>query len=72
MPKALLILGDAASKALLGLPLVQARGRWHELQTQAGPVKALVTLPPSYLLAQPAAKAHAWADLQLLMEEVNR
>jgi DNA polymerase len=68
MPKALLIFGDAASKALLGLPLVQARGRWHELATQAGPVRALVTLPPSFLLAQPAAKAHAWADLQLLMK----
>jgi DNA polymerase len=71
MPKALLILGDACSKALLGLPLVQARGRWHEVATHAGPVKALVTLPPSYLLNQPAAKAHAWADLQRLIEEVK-
>jgi len=71
MPKALLILGDSCSKALLGLPLVQARGRWHEIPTHAGPVKALVTLPPSYLLNQPAAKAHAWADLQKLIEEVK-
>jgi DNA polymerase len=71
MPKALLILGDAASKALLGLPLVQARGRWHQLDTHAGPVKTLVTLPPGYLLTQPAAKAHAWVDLQLLIQEVN-
>jgi uracil-DNA glycosylase family 4 len=70
-PKALLIFGDAASKALLGLPLVQARGRWHELATHAGPVKALVTLPPAFLLGQPAAKAHAWADLQSLAKEVN-
>jgi DNA polymerase len=71
MPKALLILGDAASKALLGLPMVQARGRWHALDTPAGPVKALVTLPPSSLLAQPAFKAHAWADLQRLIEELK-
>ncbi|MBV9930577.1 MAG: uracil-DNA glycosylase [Alphaproteobacteria bacterium] len=71
MPKALLIFGDAASKALLGLPLVQARGRWHELATHAGPVKALVTLPPAFLLAQPAAKAHAWADLQLLRKALD-
>jgi DNA polymerase len=71
MPRALLILGDAASKALLGLPLVQARGRWHELATHAGPVRALVTLPPSYLLSQPAAKAHAWADLRMLIEEMK-
>jgi DNA polymerase len=72
MPRALLIFGDAASKALLGLPLVQARGRWHDLDTHAGPVKTLVTLPPAYLLAQPAAKAHAWADLQLLLQEVKK
>jgi DNA polymerase len=71
MPKALLIFGDACSKALLGLPLVQARGRWHEVATHAGPVKALVTLPPSYLLNHLAAKAHAWADLQMLIEEVK-
>jgi DNA polymerase len=71
MPKALLIFGDAASKALLGLPLVQARGRWHEVATHAGPVRALVTLPPSYLLNQPAAKAHAWADLRKLIEETK-
>jgi DNA polymerase len=71
-PKALLILGDAASKALIGLPLAQARGKWHDLPTHAGPVRALVTLPPSYLLNQPAAKAHAWADLQRLVEEVKR
>jgi DNA polymerase len=71
-PKAVLLLGDACSKALLGLAMPQARGRWHEIATHAGPVKALVTLPPSYLLTQPAAKAHAWADLQMLIEEVNR
>jgi DNA polymerase len=71
-PKALLIFGDAASKALLGLPLAQARGKWHDLPTHAGPVRALVTLPPSYLLNQPAAKAHAWTDLQRLVEEVKR
>jgi DNA polymerase len=71
-PKALLIFGDAASKALIGLPLAQARGKWHDLPTHAGPVRALVTLPPSYLLNQPAAKAHAWADLQRLVEEVKR
>jgi DNA polymerase len=71
-PKALLIFGDAASKALIGLPLAQARGKWHDLPTHAGPVRALVTLPPSYLLNQPAAKAHAWADLQKLVEEVKR
>ena len=71
-PKALLLFGDACSKSLLGLPMAQARGRWHEIATHAGPIRTIVTLPPSYLLAQPSAKALAWADLQMLMEGLNQ
>jgi DNA polymerase len=67
-PKAVLLLGDACAKALLGIGAAQARGRVHRIETYAGPVAAVVTLSPDYLLAQPAAKALAWADLQLLME----
>lgn len=67
-PRALLLFGDSSSKILLGLPVIRARGRWHEIATHAGPVRALVTYAPSFLLARPAAKAHAWADLQMLME----
>ncbi|TFI59268.1 uracil-DNA glycosylase [Sphingomonas parva] len=70
-PKALLLLGDACSKALTGLAMAQARGRWHEVRTQSGPIKALVSLPPSFLLTHPAHKALAWADLQMLIEEVK-
>jgi DNA polymerase len=71
MPKALLVFGDAASKALFGKAVAQMRGRVHEIGTQAGAVKAIVTFAPSFLLTQPAAKAHAWADLQRLMEELK-
>ncbi len=71
-PKALLLFGDACSKALLGLPMARARGRWHEIATHAGPIKTIVTFSPSYLLDQPSAKALAWADLQLLMEGLNQ
>ena len=67
-PKALLLLGDGASKALLGLPVARARGRWHEIATHQGPVRAIATISPRQLLGHPAQKAHAWADLQLLME----
>jgi DNA polymerase len=71
-PRALLLLGDACSRAMLGLPVAKARGRWHEIPVYGGTVRALVTIPPTNLLNLPAAKAQAWADLQLLMEEVNR
>lgn len=66
-PKAVLLLGDSCARALLGIPVAQARGRWHEISTHAGPVKALATLRPHFLLEQPSAKALAWADLQMLM-----
>lgn len=67
-PQALLLFGDACSKALLGLSVAQARGRWHEIATHAGPIRAIVTMPPHYLLQQPTAKAPVWADLQMLMQ----
>ena len=70
-PRALLLLGDAVSKALLGLPMAQARGRWHEIPVYGGTVRAMVTLPPVYLLGQSAQKALAWADLQMLLDEVK-
>jgi DNA polymerase len=70
-PKAVLLFGDACAKALLGLSVPQARGRWHELATHAGPVKALATISPRQLVDSPRLKALAWADLQMLIEEVK-
>jgi uracil-DNA glycosylase len=67
-PKAVLVMGDAAAKALLGGGVIQTRGRWHEISTQKGQVRALATFAPTLLLDQPKAKRHAWADLQLLIE----
>ena len=66
-PRALLIFGDACARALLGINMTQARGRWHEVETPAGPVRALVTLRPQELLTR-SIKALAWADLQMLRE----
>jgi len=67
-PKALLLFGDGAARALLGLTVARARGRWHDVATHAGPVRALATISPRQLLQHPAQKAHAWTDLQLLAE----
>ncbi|HYJ29264.1 MAG TPA: uracil-DNA glycosylase [Allosphingosinicella sp.] len=70
-PRALLLFGDGAAKALLGLPVTRARGRWHEVATHSGPVRTIPTISPRQLLSHPAQKAHAWADLQMLMEGLN-
>lgn len=70
-PKAVLLFGDSCAKALLGFSLPEARGRWHEIATHAGPVRALATIAPRHLLDSPRMKAMAWADLQMLIQEVN-
>ena len=71
-PRAVLLFGDSCAKALLGLSVPQARGRWHEIATHDGPVKALATIAPRQLLDSPRLKALAWADLQMLIEEVTQ
>lgn len=70
-PRAVLLLGDSCSRALLGVGAAEARGRVHQVETGARSFSAIVTLHPDYLLSQPAAKALAWADLQLLMEALS-
>jgi uracil-DNA glycosylase len=70
-PKALLLFGDACARALLGMPVTKARGRWHALATPAGEIRTLVTIKPDNLVDQLALKKLAWADLQMLMEELT-
>jgi len=64
-PKLLLLLGDAPSLALLGKPLVQARGHVHKIEG----VRTVATFHPRQLLKRPSDKALAWKDLLLLTEE---
>ena len=64
-PKRLLLLGDGPAKALVGQPVLQARGRVHRIDG----VPAVATLHPRQLLQRPGDKAHAWRDLLLLMSE---
>jgi DNA polymerase len=71
-PNAVLLLGDNCCKALLGMSVIQARGRWHEIATHAGNIAAMATFHPSYLLDRPAAKKHAWTDLLMLVERIDQ
>lgn len=68
-PERLLLLGNAASRALLGADAPSVRGSLQPLnhkvgQRQAG---AVASFSPRFLLERPAAKPEAWRDLQLLM-----
>ena len=67
-PKAVLLFGDQCAKALLGSAVAGARGRWHALESPAGPIKTLVTIRPEKLLQQPGMKKLAWEDLQMFRE----
>ncbi|WP_157217317.1 uracil-DNA glycosylase family protein [Flavisphingomonas formosensis] len=71
-PRMLLVLGQQASAMLLGEPLAAARGRIHHLDLEGTAVAAVATFAPRYLLKQPAAKADAWKDLRLMLEELTR
>ena len=64
-PQRLLLLGDAPARALLGKPLIEARGHVHLVEG----VRAVATFHPRFLLTRPSEKARAWSDLLLLMEE---
>ncbi|WP_205481804.1 uracil-DNA glycosylase family protein [Sphingomonas arenae] len=64
-PKRLLLLGESPARALIGQPLLHARGRVHRI---AG-LPAVATLHPRQLLQRPSDKAYAWRDLLLLMDE---
>jgi DNA polymerase len=72
-PKRLVLLGGVAAKSLLRAKdgITRLRGRWHDLPTDSGPLPALPTWHPAYLLRNPAAKRDAWADLLLLRRSID-
>lgn len=64
-PKRLLLLGEGPAQALLGKPLVQARGHVHKVEG----VRTVATFHPRQLIKRPLDKSLAWRDLLLLMED---
>jgi len=71
-PKRLLVMGDAASRAILTMNVADARGRFHTLNHKNGRVTQVVASHhPRFLLDRPTAKAEAWKDLLWLTGEVE-
>ncbi|TXC70947.1 uracil-DNA glycosylase [Sphingomonas ginsenosidivorax] len=66
-PKRLLVLGNAASRAILATDLPDARGRLHAFNHKTGKTGTVVSFHPRFLIEKPAAKPEAWRDLQMLM-----
>jgi len=77
-PRLILLLGAIPVHTLTGnqAPIGRVRGSWLEVDVGAGPergpIPALATFNPAYLLRQRAEKAHAWADLLALKHRLSR
>lgn len=73
-PKIVVMLGNVASKSLLGTDkgILSLRGTWMEYQAGEARVPALPTLHPAYLLRNPAQKRLVWADLLSLKERIEQ
>jgi DNA polymerase len=69
-PKSLVILGSAASKALLGEELMHARAELRNVQHDGLNIPTLATFHPRTLIARPAMKKQAWRDLQMFAQKV--
>lgn len=74
-PKAVLLVGAASSKFILGTDegIMKLRGQWREWRLAEGGVSApaLPTLHPAFLLRQPMAKRQAWADMLSLAARLD-
>ncbi len=69
-PRIVVALGRPAANTLLGTdaPISALRGRFHELNG----LRVMPTFHPAYLLREPDRKRDAWADLKLVMAELER
>lgn len=64
-PDIVLLLGAAAAHHVVDIDagIMRARGKWHEVTMAGHPVRAIVSLAPTYLLKAPSSKQNAWRDL---------
>lgn len=65
-PKRLLIMGQAASRALIGVDTARGRGSLHPVNLELASVEAVTSWTPQFLIDRPEYKAGAWEDLQML------
>ena len=73
-PRLILAFGRDASRVLFSPQNLQIqRGHWENYPTKHGPLPALMTFHPNFLLQHPQNKGHAFADLKAFrarMEEL--
>jgi DNA polymerase len=69
-PRMIVCLGKFAAQCLLrsDVAISRLRGRFHAYEG----IPLMPTFHPAYLLRNPASKREVWADLQLVMAELDR
>lgn len=74
-PKVILLVGGKSAKSLIGTEqgITKLRGKWVEVAPggELGPVPAVPTFHPAYLLRNPAMKRFAWRDLLALQRKMR-
>ena len=74
-PRRVLVIGNTASRALLGADIADMRGALRPINgnntQQVPPIEAVASYHPRFLLERPAAKAEAWKDLLLLAQGID-
>lgn len=65
-PEQVWLMGDAVSRAILGMEMQEARGRLHRIKDVDETIAAVVSFSPLFLFRSPRRKADAWADMQML------
>ena len=66
-PKKLWLMGEAASRAVLGMNVAEAMGRLHIVNYDGVTVEAIATLHPRVLLREPKSKGRVWEDMKRLI-----
>ncbi len=68
-PQRLWLMGDTVSRAILGMGVMEAKGRKHFFNHKGINVAVVATYHPRFLLKFPARKKEVWEDMQRLIEE---
>jgi len=66
-PKKLWLMGESASRAVLGMNVAEATGRLHFVNYDGAILEAIATLHPRVLLREPKSKGRVWEDMQRLI-----
>jgi len=74
-PKVIVFVGGASAKAMLNTTqgITKLRGKWHDYSQDGldGPIPALPTFHPAYLLRNSAQKKYAWRDAVQLKRKLD-